>query len=505
MKKVVLLPLDERPCNFEFPYKLFNNDELEIIRPKTLGDKKIPAHTDEVIAFLKSATINADGLVVSMDTLLYGGLIPSRLHHLTDDELEKRLHVLKEIKALNPSLVIYAFGCIMRCPKYSSSDEEPDYYEICGAEIHKIGAIIHKHKIGEGELSDVDALKKIAKEEYLSDYTNRRQVNLGYNLKTIDFVQEGVIDFLVIPQDDSAEYGFTAMDQIVVREKINENSLNAKIYVYPGADEVALTLLARLLNKFSFKKPKVYVRYSSTLAMSVVPPYEDRAISETIKYHLLAAGCKMVDSIRDCDFVLAVNCPAHAIKEAVYQPVTHKDYSVNRNLTEFVDFISDCIEDHIPVAISDSAYANGGDLELINLLNNQNLLDKVSSYAGWNTNANTLGTTIGHAVYNLNFKQSKLDFLMLRYYEDVLYCSKVRRYVADHDLDSHGMNYFDVLDREGIISELVHQNLVKCSKDYLSSVCDRVKINQVKMPWRRMFEVDIDLSYNQDEQGCREV
>ncbi|MGL4374007.1 MAG: DUF4127 family protein, partial [Turicibacter sp.] len=496
MKKVVLLPLDERPCNFEFPYKLFNNDELEIIRPITLGDKKIPANTDQVIEFLKSTTTDADGLVISLDTLLYGGLIPSRLHHLTDAELEKRLHVLKEIKAVNPSLVIYAFGCIMRCPKYSSSDEEPDYYEICGAEIHKIGAIIHKNKLGECELADGDALKKIAKDEYLTDYTNRRQVNLDYNLKTIDFVQDGIIDFLVIPQDDSAEYGFTAMDQIVVRNKINENMLNAKIYVYPGADEVALTLLARLVNKLSLKKPKVYVRYSSTLAMSVVPPYEDRAISETIKYHLLSAGCRVVDSLRDCDFVLAVNCPAHAIKEAVYQPVTNKDYSVNRNLTEFVDFISDCIEEDIPVAISDSAYANGGDLELIKHLNSQQLLDKVLSYAGWNTNANTLGTAIGHAVYNLNFKQSKLDFLMLRYYEDVLYCAKVRRYVADHYLEINGMNYFDVKDQQGIISEIVHQTLVKFSKDYLSSVCDQVKINQVRMPWRRMFEVDIDLSYH---------
>lgn len=495
MKKVVLLPLDERPCNFEFPYKLFNNDELEIIRPSKLGDKKIPANSYEVIEFLKTTTIEADGLVISIDTLLYGGLIPSRLHYLTDDELQDRLNVLKEIKQKNPSLIIYAFACIMRCPKYSSSDEEPDYYEICGAEIHKIGAVIHKHKLGEFELPQIEDLKRIAKDEYLFDYTDRRKVNLDYNIKTIDLVQEGIIDFLVIPQDDSAEYGFTAMDQIVVRDRINETVLNSKIYVYPGADEVALTLLARMSNKFLLKKPKVYVRYSSTLAMSVVPPYEDRVISETIKYHLLSAGCRVVDSLGECDFVLAVNCPSNAIKEAVYQPVTNKDYSVNRNLTEFVDFIADCIADNIPVSISDSAYANGGDLEFIKILNKHHLLDKVSSYAGWNTNANTLGTTIGHAVYNLNFKQSKLDFLMLRYYEDVLYCSKVRRYVADHYLEINEMNYFDVKEEQGIISEIINQSLVEFSREYLSSICNKVQINHIRMPWRRMFEVDIDLSY----------
>lgn len=32
--KIVLLPLDERPCNYEFPMKLFSHDKVEIVRPK---------------------------------------------------------------------------------------------------------------------------------------------------------------------------------------------------------------------------------------------------------------------------------------------------------------------------------------------------------------------------------------------------------------------------------------------------------------------------------------
>lgn len=48
MKKIVLLPLDERPCNYNFPYKLFHNKDLRIIKPDKLGDKKIPANTIEI-------------------------------------------------------------------------------------------------------------------------------------------------------------------------------------------------------------------------------------------------------------------------------------------------------------------------------------------------------------------------------------------------------------------------------------------------------------------------
>ena len=38
--KIVLLSLDERPCNYYFPQKLFSHDDIDIVLPKKLGDKK---------------------------------------------------------------------------------------------------------------------------------------------------------------------------------------------------------------------------------------------------------------------------------------------------------------------------------------------------------------------------------------------------------------------------------------------------------------------------------
>ena len=43
MKNIILLPLDERPCNFDFPPKIFNGEKYTIIRPEHLGQKKTPA------------------------------------------------------------------------------------------------------------------------------------------------------------------------------------------------------------------------------------------------------------------------------------------------------------------------------------------------------------------------------------------------------------------------------------------------------------------------------
>ena len=95
--------------------------------------------------FLQRECSDAYGLILSVDALLYGGIVPSRLHGLSEEQLTERLSVIEELKRKNPDLKIYAFALLMRCPSYSSSDEEPDYYAECGREIFLTGRAEHKY------------------------------------------------------------------------------------------------------------------------------------------------------------------------------------------------------------------------------------------------------------------------------------------------------------------------------------------------------------------------
>ena len=499
--KVVLLPLDERPCNFDFPYYLYKESDLQIVRPKELGDKKKPADLHAVASFLEKECADADFAVIAMDTLLYGGLIPSRLHHFKEEEVAERLALLAKIKEKNPGIKIYAFQCIMRCPKYSSSDEEPDYYEDCGMQIHKFGAVLHKEQL---EIKDDDTarkeeLLKEIPEKALNDYTQRRDFNLKQNMAVLQMARDGVIDFLIIPQDDSAPFGYTAMDQKRVRSRIEELGLTEQVYVYPGADEIELTLLSRVYNTWRNKTPRVFVRYASVKAPFIIPLYEDRPLGETVKYHLMAAGCVQCFSDFDADFILALSAPAEGMQEAAVQPVEEGAYTVQRTLPEFVYGIEQDTKRGIPVTIGDNAYANGGEAQLLAMLNRKELLFKLAGYAGWNTSSNTIGTAVAQGVRYLYCKDDAThrEFLLLRYMEDVGYCSFVRKKITDTKLPDLGMNYFDVKEQQGVVSNLVQEELIAFAEKNLSSVKDHISISRVYMPWRRMFEVGIEVLYKE--------
>ncbi len=498
MLKIVLLPLDERPCNYQFPDKLFCHEELCIVKPEKLGDKKTPASFDEIADFLRVECADADGLVISMDMLLYGGLVPSRLHHETKDTLLARIQLLRELREINKSLVIYAFQVIMRCPDYSSDDEEPSYYQTCGKEIHSLGVAVHLSRLGmESDVSVREAMERVDS-KYLDDYISRREINRFMNVETLQMARDGVIDGLVIPQDDSAKYGYAALDQKIIREKIAEYDMDDCVLMYPGADEVGLTLLSRMLNTLSHRKPKVYVKYASEMARTLIPLYEGCTLSTTVKSHILSAGCLATESYESADIVLCITAPSENMEEAVRQPSERLCYCVERNIAEMMELIRYCTENHKIVSVADNAYANGADLGIIRVLNKNGLLMQLDGYAGWNTSANTIGTAIAEAVDAYLYGDTKQHkaFLAERYIEDAGYCAAVRKSVSDSL--PQGMDYFDVRETDGVVAARVQKELVEFAKDRLSSAADRIRIERVSMPWRRMFEIDLEIQYDEE-------
>lgn len=501
MKKIIVLPLDERPCNYEFNYMLAKSTEYKLCRPPKdiMGAKKIPGNLSALNKWLILEAAEAEVAIIAIDTLLYGGIVPSRLHYLSEEELEKRLALLKKLKSINPKLKILAYSLIMRNPTYSSCDEEPDYYGVWGHEIHRYGYLSHKVELGittGDELGELENINKLLPKKHLVDYIDRRKVNGVMNMLAVDYVHEGIIDFMIIPQDDASPYGFTAKDQKRVREYIYKKEVALKVYMYPDADAVANTLLARFINEDKGLKPLVYPKYTSVLGPQLIPSYEDRLLGETVKYQILAAGGLVASSAVEADIILIVNAPGGNYLEASQAYKRSIEYDAFRTIIEvieYADYVVNILKK--PCVMGDVAYGNGSDLQLIQLLKQKGLLFKLAGYAGWNTSSNSLGTCIPQGmicgIYGIN--KYHINFLALRYVEDAGYCGYVRKLVTEDYLPTLKLNYFNVSEKRGQVAVKVKDELELFISKHLKNNEYDIKITDCYMPWERMFEVGLEV------------
>lgn len=431
--------------------------------------------------------------------MLYGGLIPSRLHHLNDEVSERMIEKLTHLKKRNPDLVLYASSVVLRAPRYNSNDEEPDYYQTYGSNLFFRKYLEDKERrvgLTEDEKAEYTEAVNHLPDWVVADYEQRRAFNLKVNKAMIKLVKLNIIDFLVIPQDDSAEYGYTAIDQKVVSQEIQANHLERQILVYPGSDEVGATLVARMYNMLTNQQPKLYIEWSSTLGPTLIPNYEDRPMNETLKKHVLAVGASIVDTLSEADALLAYNVPGKVMQES-WDQWTDKDQTYNsfRDLITFYNKMEEAIQSGKKVALVDSAYSNGGDGDILNLLIHEELFLKLTSYKGWNTNANSLGTSLAQLCIADHKNEEVKQNLMYHLLDDFIYQSLIRQEIDETYLPLKGLSYGDLKNQSEWVSQIIGKEIHTRFKKEFPSLSKKVPLQKVDVyiPWNRLFEIELML------------
>ena len=80
MTNITIIPIDNRPICYDIINDILAIDKnINVSMPdiKLLGDLKKGAFVDELLKFLENSS-SIDYLIICLDTLAYGGLIPSR-------------------------------------------------------------------------------------------------------------------------------------------------------------------------------------------------------------------------------------------------------------------------------------------------------------------------------------------------------------------------------------------------------------------------------------------
>lgn len=443
--RICFIPIDNRPVCYTLPKDICAMDEdVELFIPPRdfLGSLTKYANTDAIFDWMHHLPY-MDAMVISLDTIAYGGLIPSRRINDSYDEIKSRIEPLKSIIA---GKKVYAFSSIMRISNNNCNEEEKEYWKDWGKKIFEYSYNSSKYW---------HPIKTDVPPYILQDYLKTRKRNFEINKMYLDWKKEGLFNTLIFSKDDCAEYG------INVEEAKELKKLGAKTKT--GADEIPLTLLARAVQK----DINIYPIYTEPEYKNCISNYEDVSIEKSVLEQLELGGFNVVDSEDKADVVLIIN---NFVEKQGEHVMDWNTQPYNKNF----------IFPQKPYAIADVRYANGADNDFVNQLLNSSTLPEYG-YSGWNTSANTLGSLL--AEIKIKYKAKKYNdkafkkLQIIRYLDDWAYQANVRAKISEP------------CDIKELMKPYEKQIL---DKIFDSEKCPLFDIDYT-YPWNRKFEIEVEV------------
>lgn len=505
--RIGLLPIDERPVNTHLPQQISAIAGLTTVLPPTevLSRKKTPADTAALTQWLKDHATGdqrAQALVVSLDMLGHGGLIASRTTNDPTADVLARWETLRRVRAAAPDCEIHAVSLVTRAPNSCNNDEEPEYWQDIGIDLHQYGAALHREFRGEphGPHGSPEEYRNRLPAEHVDDFTRRRLRNHTGNLAALSLAADGVLDTLLITADDTAERSAGSLEQEWLEQWHQVlGGADGKVLMHPGADEVGSVLAARaVLSALGESALRIAPVCAVPGGEGRVAPYENVPVGQGARGHVRGTGA-LCASVDDADLVVVVHPPDPAGGDWAHQHPVVRDAG-DPEVRATADEVLRHARRGVPVAVADCAYPNGSDPALVAALAERLPFSSLAGYAGWNTAGNTMGSVIAQAaVYTAALRAGTVDLtahralLLHRLIEDCFYMAGVRGQALAKFTDQ-------------VRHSTLPDELVEPVRDWIAEriteapgVFDgfqgwSVERGTVRLPWQRTFEVDFTVT-----------
>ena len=483
MPVIAVLPLDDRPCTYDFPARIgaIGGAEVRLPPREWLGNLERPADRDKLAGWLLEVAGECDALVVAIDTLAYGGLIPSRRSPDTLADLMHHVRALTQIKDRHPQLPIFGFSVTMRLSNSDVNEEEKPYWDRYGKLIYRWSYFQHRHKAKgdeEDRRASVEARKQIPA-EILEDYLETRQRNLTLNETMVRWAGAEFFTALMLTQDDTSEFGLNVEEQEHLKQMVETTRITDRVLIYPGADEVASVLVARALNHLAGRAPTMAASWHPLDSKRLVAMYEDRPLWQTLRGQIKAAGGKEIGDEAAADGVIVINLPAESQGDLALRYRLEGPDTPPRNLEPLLLTLEGR---QGATAFADVAYANGCDPRLLPELVGRVDPWTLSGFGGWNTAGNTFGTvvaTLSCATLPGADRQALERFITERLADDWLYQSVIRPELQKLKAEGADM---------AALKEALDRRLGELWSAHFPSRPARFRTH---FPWNRLFEAGI--------------
>ncbi len=479
------LPLDSRPCTYDFPVQLARQAGAEVILPPKgyISEYKQPSDTKKNIQWLKEIAPRCDYLVISAEQLIHGGLIQSRNARLTEDEQRAILIELENIKKESPDVKIYLSTVLMRTSISAINEQTRIWWE-------KMNEYSHLRYLAlTGADSKIQAkyasLSQEIPKNVIDSYLNARQVNHEINRACISLAAKNVVDALFILQEDCAPERIHWFEQRILMEDIETYGLQDRVFLFNGTDESGSELMQKAIHPEGADAEVVWLSGQTDFMAN----YEDRPFFENVAGHMRALN------IRNCPGAKKVICilpPKQKQGEASEPRIGNAvDYTAEE-LNSISEKISDMTEQGRNCYLLDVDFANGGNARLLEALGQTMPVSELWGYSAWNTASNSLGTLLSQLLASPENTPSNQAFTYERMLDDGVYQSIVRPEVTKQARES-GEDIFNIKNipqTEAWLKEAFQNQRPLLNRIFGGNIPEF----EAKTRWNRLFEAEIFVS-----------
>ncbi len=416
-----LIPLDSRPATSTLPAQMAGllGGPVHLVPADLLGDATRGADPAALIAWLQAQP--KDGpLIVALDALAYGGLVQSRSSRDTVETVMGRLQAVRDWQA-SSGQPVYAFIVLPRHP---------------------------------------DAVD--------------RARNLEVARRMIGWAGEGVFKELHVTWDDALPGSPSPAEGAELAR-----TAPANVLVYPGADEVLGSLVARALAP---TQAALAVEYSQPAKAGAVIRYEGIPLTESVALHAAAAGWTVLATVAEPVLTPFGGEGTRPAEPAAAQGALTLYVYNGGDARAAALRVSQLLRERGAVAVADVDQINSANVrawaDLYTLKRPQDL----ASLAGWGTPGNNLGTVLAHARLVLaGADPAAQDALLAREYaNDIVYSAHVRAQLRAQIPDAK----IPGSDAQAVLTTLAERYFPLQFKSTYS-------LASATLPWNRSFEAEL--------------
>ena len=444
-------------------------------------------------------SVSTRRLGIALDMLCYGGLVASRSPEVELPTALARLAALRELRRRRADAVIFAFSTIMRLGTTVASTADLQEHLLLRSYCQLLD---RAERLGEqAARGELEAARRQLDPDRLSEYLAVRRRNHAVNRAAVELVSEGVIDYLVLAQEDAAPVGIHLPEQLALRGQIDEFRVHDSVAVTCGADEMTMMLMARHMTAEAGLAPGIAADFAVGSGADVVPAFESESLRETLRSHLEIAGGRP-ETLTDCDAILFLHTPIGTQSDIAQAPPPGEAPSLAMQAESMVDRVEAASSAGRLFGLADVAYCNGADPELIAALERRQALPRLAAFAGWNTAANTLGTVISQLCAmtvcpRALRPEAAWRFLAARLIDDYGYQSRIRSKAASY-AEQIGADPFRLGAAAPGLEGFISKELAPLAHRYVSQLFpgrpagDQVRVS---LPWSRLFEIELEIGW----------